>query len=356
MFEELQVLSVERQFYSVLYSCEKISQVLHNLERSIEQLIPFEGLYILYENPREDMEKISGPKGDMAKELYARAKEYPETGVAFYRFIFGDERGGRGALVFIPKSAPSSSKICGVERMVSFCSRSLYHLEMLEKMETYAREQELLLRELRHRTKNNLQFMLASLPYLVPESEEISLSLREKLEQRLHGLIVLSSIWDSQSIKETVSALSYFQSVGKKLRDIWLDGRGSFELTLELDKSLIISKETATSIGLIENELITNTLKHSTESFPTIRIELRQKQDRLLFFYSESKEHSWQDFSEAEGLALNEEAVDYKRPGISSGQGQGIIQGLLQRTGGHLITEEFPGYQFKAWFPLKSGE
>jgi len=165
MFEELHILSVERQLYAELYSCDNPTQVFSVLEQAIRQLLPFDGLYIHYKNQyNEDLEKLSGPKGLEAKRARDSVSIDGVSSLAWYQFSFGEGHGFQGNLSLVAGRQPSPSILCSIERMVQFCSRSLYQYELLQRIAHYAKEQELLLRELRHRTNNNLQFMLGTPP------------------------------------------------------------------------------------------------------------------------------------------------------------------------------------------------
>jgi two-component sensor histidine kinase len=200
--------------------------------------------------------------------------------------------------------------------------------------------------------------MLGTLPYLVPDSKELPQTLKEQLEQRLHGLIMLGSIWDSQSIDAAVSAPTYFISVARTLRKLWLEGRGSLELSMQVDESLILSKGIATTIGLISNELVTNTIKHGSYGYPTIHISIQQQEKHLLYSYEERCEAVYGDII-THGNTVHENSPCYIQEDTASGQGQGIIQGLVVKAGGIILSEKVPGkddtggYHFSAVFPLK---
>lgn len=359
MFEELHILSVERQFYSELLNCENPSHIFACLERSVKQLVSFDGLYIRYNNPLYgDCEKLSGPRSQEIQKVCTSGINSLKPDENWFPFTFGEDHGAEGIIIFTTENQPSPGKLCSVERMLNFCSKSLYHYELLQRVAHYAKEQELLLRELRHRTHNNLQFMLGTLPYLVPDSEEIPQILKEQLEQRMHGLIMLSSIWDSQSIDAAVSAPSYFVSVARTLRKLWLEGRGNLELTLQVDESLVLSKGVATTIGLISNELITNTLKHGSYGYPIIHISIQQQEKHLLYSYKERCEAACGDLT-TYGNTVHENSPCYIQEDPACGQGQGIIQALVEKTGGFILSEKVPGkddtggYHFSAAFPLK---
>lgn len=359
MFEELRILSVERQFYSELFNCENPSRIFACLERSVKQLVSFDGLYIHYHNPFfGDYENLCGSRSQEAKILYVSNSDALRQGVNWFPFTFGEDHGSKGIIIFTTENEPSPGILCSVERMLHFCSKSLYQYELLQRIEQYGKEQELLLRELRHRTHNNLQFMLGTLPYLVPDSEGVSQELREKIEQRLHGLIMLSSIWDSQSIDAAVSAPSYFVSVARILRKLWLEGRGSLELSMQVDESLVLSKGIATTIGLISNELVTNTIKHGSYGYPMIHISIQQQEKHLLYSYKECCEAVCGDIV-TNGNTVHENSPCYMTEYPASGQGQGIIQGLVEKAGGIILSEKDPdkddtgGYYFSAAIPLK---
>lgn len=359
MFEELRILSVERQFYSELFNCENPSRIFACLERSVKQLVSFDGLYIHYNNPLYGVcEKLSGPRSQEIKSVFTSKVNFLKPDGNWFPFTFGEDHGAKGSIIFTTKNDPSPGILCSVERMLNFCSKSLYQYELLQRIEQYGKEQELLLRELRHRTHNNLQFMLGTLPYLVPDSKEMPQTLTKQLEQRLHGLIMLSSIWDSQSIDAAVSAPSYFVSVARILRKLWLEGRGSLELSMQVDESLVLSKGIATTIGLISNELVTNTIKHGSYGYPMIHISIQQQEKHLLYSYKECCEAVCGDAINHKDTA-HENSPSYLPDCSARGQGHGIIRGLVEKAGGIILSEKVPGrdetggYHFSAAFPLK---
>jgi two-component sensor histidine kinase len=325
----------------------------------VKQLVSFDGLYIHYNNPLYGVcEKLSGPRSQEIKSVFTSKVNFLKPDGNWFPFTFGEDHGAKGSIIFTTKKDPSPGILCSVERMLNFCSKSLYQYELLQRIEQYGKEQELLLRELRHRTHNNLQFMLGTLPYLVPDSEGVSQELREKIEQRLHGLIVLSSIWDTQSIDAAVSAPSYFVSVARILRKLWLEGRGSLELSMQVDESLVLSKGIATTIGLISNELVTNTIKHGSYDFPIIHISIQQQEKHLLYSYKERCDAACGDAINHKDTA-HENSPSYLPDCSARGQGHGIIQGLVEKAGGIILSEKVPGrdetggYHFSAAFPLK---
>ncbi|MFQ3547415.1 MAG: hypothetical protein SNJ56_03685, partial [Termitinemataceae bacterium] len=326
MFEEIQALSAERDLIARLFRSDTVEAVFHHLQSSIQQLVSIEGLCIRYYFEGTLFEHCTGSRSDEARQQALAGKEpnytartYPPKELAV---SFGDDRGGRGDIYIIAKQGLTATAQCSIARMAECASEILIRIEALEQARRYAQERELLLRELRHRTKNNLQFMMNSLSSLLPGSEEINAYQRTVIEQRLQALIMLSSIWDTQAVDQYVNALSYFSTVSSTLQNLWLDGIGELVTRLDIPEDIVLTQRIATSIALIFNELITNTVKHGGDGSPKIFTSIRYEQNNLSFDY----------FSGILSSSLLEGQPCYRTDTSKStgGQGNSIITGLLE--------------------------
>lgn len=132
-----------------------------------------------------------------------------------------------------------------------------------EQIKSALREKEVLLREIHHRVKNNLQ-IISSLLDLHTEgtvSEKIS-EILKKSQNRVKSLAFIhEQLYHSESVS-TINVLHYvrrltlhlFQSYGVKADDI----------TAKIDVAdILLDADTAILCGLILNELVSNSLKHA---------------------------------------------------------------------------------------------
>lgn len=141
------------------------------------------------------------------------------------------------------------------------------HNKAVNKIKDSLKEKEILLREIHHRVKNNLQIISALLMLQAEETEDSELLLKYKeSENRIHSMALIHErMYQSQDlsnigVKDYVSSLihdltySYgFDSDGQEIRvDV-----GDFTLSIE----------TVMPLGLIINELVSNSLKYAFKGF-----------------------------------------------------------------------------------------
>ena len=125
------------------------------------------------------------------------------------------------------------------------------------------REKEVLLNELHHRTKNNMQVIAGM---LVLKSAHIKdskvLDVLSEMQNRIFSMsMVHESLYHSDDLS-SIDLKDYLQELGMHLMDSYgvLDQRVIIKFDL---KNILLSIETAVPLGLILNELISNSLKHA---------------------------------------------------------------------------------------------
>jgi len=143
------------------------------------------------------------------------------------------------------------------------------------------REKELLLREIHHRVKNNLQ-VISSLLYLQSKKIEDSRAqvMLKESESRIRAMaLVHERLYQSTDLSRIDFAL-YVRSLATHLFQLYGVDPNVVRLEINADR-LSLSIETAIPCGLIVHEVISNSLKHA---FPdgrkgTVRVELRSGED-----------------------------------------------------------------------------
>ncbi len=124
-------------------------------------------------------------------------------------------------------------------------------------------EKELLLKELYHRTKNNMEVICGILNLQSVFSKDTILSETVKIcNDRIKSMaMVHEKLYQSKDLSN-ISLKSYLNDLIEHLKESYLSSRENISLILDvIDKS--VSIETAIPFGLIINELITNSLKHA---------------------------------------------------------------------------------------------
>ncbi|HON78122.1 MAG TPA: LytS/YhcK type 5TM receptor domain-containing protein [Spirochaetota bacterium] len=159
-----------------------------------------------------------------------------------------------------------------------------------KRIENALREKEILLRELYHRTKNNMQVIqsMLLLQSIGTESDEVK-TLVSETDMKIQAMsLVHQMLYQSQNLS-SINLKKYISDLSKLVTEStnFPAGRVSFELTL-IDTEVTV--DIAIPCGLVLNELMTNTIKYA---FPedmkgTITISLDRVGEKLHILYSDN--------------------------------------------------------------------
>lgn len=147
---------------------------------------------------------------------------------------------------------------------------------------------EILLKELHHRVKNNLQVIYSLLNLQkrrvhTKESNELIRSMQNRIQT---FALVHSNLHDNQDF-EFVNVNEYIQTLVAHLVLVFQKQEGSpVKIHYDMDVNLRLSLETITSFGLILNEIISNAFKYafsdSQSGILTIQVQLHEAQIRIV--------------------------------------------------------------------------
>ena len=188
-----------------------------------------------------------------------------------------------------------------------------------EKIKSTLAEKNVLLREVHHRVKNNLQAMI----YLIEiqneriEDSRIKIFLEELQEQARTMSLVYEQLYQSDYLA-SVNMESYLSNLASNVVQAFGSGKKvSFSV---LVKGVNLDVETAMPCGLITNELITNSLKYAfPDTFngnPELKIKLEEENNNYALEISDNgiglpKDLDWEN-SESLGLKLVNLWVNYQ--------------------------------------------
>lgn len=153
--------------------------------------------------------------------------------------------------------------------LASITNSTLAELESADlALKESLREKELLLREIHHRVKNNLQVVssLLSLQASVAKSEEESETLRES-RSRIYSMALIHELLYSENVQGKVDLaridfLEYLKHLASYLADTYRVGLSRTCIQVSGD-GLHLDADSAITCGLIASELISNALKHA---------------------------------------------------------------------------------------------
>jgi PAS domain S-box-containing protein len=149
--------------------------------------------------------------------------------------------------------------------------------QLEEELRASLQEKEVLLREIHHRVKNNLQ-VISSVLSLQSETvgEGKALAVFQDAQARIHSTALIHEILHQSSNLAEVNLAAYTRRLAEELLRSYQVEPERLRLVMETDE-VWLSAEKAMPCGLILNELIANCVKHA---FPdnrsgTIRVTLR---------------------------------------------------------------------------------
>lgn len=128
-------------------------------------------------------------------------------------------------------------------------------------------QNELLLKEIHHRVKNNLQ-IISSLLFLQSEEirdQDVSDAI-ESSQRRVETMAMIHQKLYQRSNLAAIEMKDYLTNLGESLLDAYVDGHHDIELRIQMEP-IEFNIDMAVPIGLIANELITNCLKYAFPNF-----------------------------------------------------------------------------------------
>ena len=149
------------------------------------------------------------------------------------------------------------------ERTANLKNEIIVRTKAEEKLEIMLEEKEVLLKELYHRTKNNMQLIssmisLESSHIENPELQEVFLKTELKIQAMA---MVHEELYKSRDLSK-VNFKNYIENIVPLMIDTYSDNRTNITLNLELE-DIFIMMDSAIPSGLILSELIVNIIKHA---------------------------------------------------------------------------------------------
>ena len=153
------------------------------------------------------------------------------------------------------------------EELRSANSRLLREIEERTRAEEEARvalnEKEILLKEIHHRVKNNLQIIssLLNLQSGYPSDLKSVEVLRTSMDRIRSMALIHDRLYHSRSLAH-INVADYVKDLVSGLASSYSTGR-SIMVDVDIDSSFSVNIDTAIPCGLLLNELIANSLKHA---------------------------------------------------------------------------------------------
>jgi two-component sensor histidine kinase len=198
-------------------------------------------------------------------------------------------------------------------------------------------EKEVLLKEIHHRVKNNLQIIssLLNLQSRVVSNDQVLGVLRES-QDRIRSMALIHERLYSSSDFARIGLREYLRDLVDYLRNSY----STYRVTVEIEADpMPVNLDTAIPLGLIVSELVTNAFKHAfpDQASGVVTVSVRSSQNGQCTV--EVKDN---------GKGLPHDFVS----GNSSTLGVHLVQILAQQLGGELVTKNDNGACFTITFPF----
>lgn len=140
-------------------------------------------------------------------------------------------------------------------------------IQLLKKEETIIqslKEKELLLQEVHHRVKNNLQIITGLLTLQInrARSEEVIEQLMEIRSRILSISLIHEELYQSETLSR-VDVSKYCIRLCNNLAPVYSNGKTDVSFDFDIEPGILWSIDKATPLGLIINEVICNSYKHA---------------------------------------------------------------------------------------------
>lgn len=165
-------------------------------------------------------------------------------------------------------------------------------LQQKKELEVLLKEKDVLLKEIHHRVKNNLQIVssLLSLQNAFRQKDKSAESELQNAFMRINSMALLhKEIYNSNDISKA-SINDYITELADQ---ILANFNGDIEVKakLDIDKNISLEIEKAVPLGLILNELMTNSIKHKflKEKTGTIQCSIHEVESTILMKYADEE-------------------------------------------------------------------
>lgn len=227
---------------------------------------------------------------------------------------------------------------CGSVKGISLISRDITRQRQMERrIIASLNEKEVLLREIHHRVKNNMQVIssLISIQSRTIADPKVKEALSDIRNRVLSISMVHEKVYQSNSLSD-IRYGDYLRSVTDQLwQSFKIDPR---RVTIVIDADdIVLSLDQALPCSLILNELISNSLKYAfpDNRFGVITITIRAGEGHYLIDYQDN------------GIGLPED-IDLQRSGKL---GMQLIRSLTSQLHGEISTVSCEGACFHLSFP-----
>ncbi|MDQ1286055.1 MAG: hypothetical protein QG663_1481, partial [Thermodesulfobacteriota bacterium] len=210
-----------------------------------------------------------------------------------------------------------------------------------EGIQASLQEKEILLSEVHHRVKNNMQVIsgLLDLQARLSGNPELS-EILDETQRRIRSMALIhEKLYGSKDFAR-IDLAGYVRTLSQDLFQLYKINPGKIDLIIQTDRDVYVDINKAIPCGLILNELISNALKHA---FPGDR------QGELQIMIDDMKNTGIEIVVRDNGMGLPND-VDIHQP---RSMGLYVVNGLVKKQlEGQIEVRRGNGTEFQIKFPL----
>jgi two-component sensor histidine kinase len=206
-----------------------------------------------------------------------------------------------------------------------------------DKLYSEIEKKELLIREMNHRAKNNLGLLQSLLRLQSKEiSDEKARSRLHESEARVKSISMLHEYLYKTADSRKIDISQYVRELITSLENSFRTDESKIELTVDT-KDIKVDKDSVIPIGLVVNELVTNSLKYA---FPNgegiINVSVKQADNEIQISVKDNGIGLTDDFDMSKSMSL----------------GMQIVSALSKQLGANLEINRSNGTEFILSFPV----
>lgn len=253
---------------------------------------------------------------------------------------FGQEVLGFLSLESIGKEKSWQVEIVALLRLLGEIFASTIKRKLIEdQLKKSIEEKEILLKEIHHRIKNNMQ-VISSLLNLQARrfKDEKILEMLKESQNRIRSMALIhEKLYQSPDLS-SINISHYIQSLISHLLQTYNFDQNKIKINMEIEDTLV-DINTAISCGLIINELVSNSIKHA---FPKSYLQERKINPELRVMFRISDGGDYKLIVGDNGIGLPEE-FDINK---TSSLGLRLVHSLTQQMNGKVRIQRKNGANF----------
>ncbi len=222
-----------------------------------------------------------------------------------------------------------------ISRLAVFCALAIQNKRAEQEIKQSLQDKEVLLREIHHRVKNNMQIIssLLNLQIRHVDGEQETNILKESQGRVKSMAMVHEKLYQSP----TFTKIDFKDYAEKLINDIFYSygvRKGTIETEIDVE-DIHIGIDTAIPCGLIINELVTNSVKYAfPDNQGTLQIRLKTRNDHLEMVIADN------------GIGLPEN-LDYEN---TDSLGLQLVNNLVRQLDGQITLDRSKGTSFTISF------